>query len=160
MICQFMGSAEDAVVNTANPSQFIQNVPNQLTQNGRPIVQAVTSQFNPSSNNFVQNGQQFLQNGQLLAQNGQQFFQSGQQLVQNGQQFVQTQFPQSNQFQTQFGQNQYPVGTQFVPQNQFSQNQFGQQQFPQKPNGGLGDIANSLISAIAGRRKKRQTSMQ
>merc|ERR1719195_2565286 len=158
MICQFMGSAEDVVVNTvsnnfgsqsgqiaqsslnqfqANPSQFIQNVPNQLTQNGRPIVQAVTSQFNPSSNNFVQNGQQFLQNGQLLAQNGQQFFQSGQQLVQNGQQFIQTQFPLSNQFQTQFGQKQYS----------------------QKPSGGLGDIANSLISAIAGRRKKRQTSM-
>merc|ERR1712054_178869 len=150
MICQFMGRAEDAVVNTVSNNFGSQS--GQIAQSSLNQFQANPSQFNPSSNNFVQNGQQFLQNGQLLAQNGQQFFQSGQQ-------FVQTQFPQSNQFQTQFGQNQYPVGTQFVPQNQFSQNQFGQQQFPQKPSGGLGDIANSLISAIAGRRKKRQTSM-
>merc|ERR1719495_3049785 len=191
MICQFMGGAEDAVVNTvtnnfgsqsgqaaqssfnqfqSNPGQFIQNVPNQLTQNGRPIVQAITSQFSPSGsqfspsgNNFVQNGQQFLQNGQQLAQTGQQF-------VQNGQQFVQTQFPQSNQFQTQFGpqnQNQFGHQTQFVAQNQFaSQNQFvpqnqfsQQQQFSQQSSNALGDIANTLISAFAGRRKKRQTSM-
>merc|ERR1719495_1119428 len=190
MICQFMGGAEDAVVNTvtnnfgsqsgqaaqssfnqfqSNPGQFIQNVPNQLTQNGRPIVQAVTSQFSPSGNNFVQNGQQFLQNGQQLAQTGQQF-------VQNGQQFVQTQFPQSNQFQTQFGpqnQNQFGQQTQFVPQTQFvaqnqfaSQNQFGpqnqfsqQQQFSDQSSNALGDIANTIISAFAGRRKKRQTSM-
>merc|ERR1719495_1087598 len=167
MICQFMGGAEDAVVNTvtnnfgsqsgqaaqssfnqfqSNPGQFIQNVPNQLTQNGRPIVQAVTSQLSPSGNNFIQNGQQFLQNGQQLAQNGQQFFQTGQQFVQNGQQFVQTQFPQSNQFPTQ---------NQFVPQNQFSQ----QQQFSPQSSNALGDIANTIISAFAGRRKKRQTSM-
>merc|ERR1712072_1160839 len=191
MICQFMGGAEDAVVNTvtnnfgsqsgqaaqssfnqfqSNPGQFIQNVPNQLTQNGRPIVQAVTSQFSPSGNNFIQNGQQFLQNGQQLAQNGQQFFQTGQQFVQNGQQFVQTQFPQSNQFQTQFGlqnQNQFGQQTQFVAQNQFaSQNQFvpqnqfsQQQQFSQQSSNALGDIANTIISAFAGRRKKRQTSM-
>merc|ERR1719495_1450805 len=183
MICQFMGGAEDAVVNTvtnnfgsqsgqaaqssfnqfqSNPGQFIQNVPNQLTQNGRPIVQAVTSQFSPSGNNFIQNGQQFLQNGQQFAQ--------------NGQQFVQTQFPQSNQFQTQFGpqnQNQFGQQTQFVPQTQFvaqnqfaSQNQFvpqnqfsQQQQFSQQFSNALGDIANTIISAFAGRRKKRQTSM-
>jgi len=183
MICQFMGGAEDAVVNTvtnnfgsqsgqaaqssfnqfqSNPGQFIQNVPNQLTQNGRPIVQAVTSQFTPSGNNFIQNGQQFLQNGQQLAQNGQQFIQTGQQFVQNGQQFVQTQFPQSNQFQTQFGQqtqfvpqNQFGSQAQFVPQNQFSQ----QQQFSPQSSNALGDIANTIISAFTGRRKKRQTSM-
>ena len=197
MICQFMGGAEDAVVNTvtnnfgsqsgqaaqssfnqfqSNPGQFIQNVPNQLTQNGRPIVQAVTSQFTPSGNNFIQNGQQFLQNGQQLAQNGQQFIQTGQQFVQNGQQFVQTQFPQSNQFQTQFGpqnQNQFVQQTQFVPQTQFvTQNQFGsqpqfvpqnqfsqQQQFSPQSSNALGDIANTIISAFTGRRKKRQTSM-
>jgi len=199
MICQFMGSAEDAVVNTvsnnfgsqtgqiaqnnlnqfqSNPSQFVQNIPNQLGSNG-PIAQAVTSQFGQNGN-FGQNGQQFLQNGQQLFQNGQQVFQNGQQVfqngqqfvqngqqfVQNGQQFVQTQFPQSNQFQTQFNpQNQFSQQQQFIPQNQFSQqsqfipqNQFSQQVSPQ-PSNALGDIANTLISAFAGRRKKRQTSM-
>jgi len=42
-----------------------------------------------------------------------------------------------------------------VPQNQFSQ----QQQFSQQSSNALGDIANTIISAFAGRRKKRQTSM-
>jgi len=190
MICQFMGGAEDAVVNTvsnnfgsqtgqaaqssfnqfqSNPGQFIQNVPNQLSQNGQPIFQAVSSQFNQNGNNFAQTGQQFLQNGQQLAQNGQQFIQNGQQFVQNGQQFVQTQFPQGNQFQTQFGpqnQNKFGQATQFVPQNQFApqnqfvpQNQFNQQQFAPQSSNALEDIAGTILSAFAGRRKKRQTSM-
>jgi len=139
MICEFMGRAEDVVVNSVNnqlgpqtgqavqtginqfqtnPSQFLQT--NQLGQNG-PIVQAVTAQLGGQGNNLLQSGQQLFQNGQQLIQNGQQFLQSGQQ-------FAQTQFPQNGNRLVQVqqgGQTFYVPQNQLVTQNQLltSQNQ-------------------------------------
>jgi len=178
MICEFMGTAGDSVVNTisnnfgsqtgqiaqqnlqqfaSNPNQFAQTFPNQ-----------VSNQL--GSNQVFQNGQQFLNNGQ-------QFVQSGQQFVQTGQQLVQGQFPnqlsqfQNGQFQTQFAQpSQFvpqqtqfvPQQTQFVPQQtQFvpQQTQFVQQQQSQGSGFGLGDIASTLLSALGKKRRKRQTTM-
>merc|ERR1711936_119748 len=119
MICEFMGSAGDSVVNTisnnfgpqtgqltqqnlqqfaSNPNQFVQTFPNQ-----------VSSGF---SNQLVfQNGQQFVNNGQQFIQSGQQFAQTGQQLVQGQYPNQFSQFQTGQQFQTQFAQP-----SQFVPQ--------------------------------------------
>ncbi|XP_023342670.1 RNA polymerase II degradation factor 1 isoform X2 [Eurytemora carolleeae] len=142
MICEYMGSAEQTVVNAvtnnfgsqtgqlaqsglsqfqSNPQQFLQNLPGQLNQNNGPLTQAVTAQLGQNSP-FLQ------QNGQLLQNIGGQILQAG---LNGGQNQFQTQFAGQNQFGNQFaGQNQF--GNQFAGQNQFGnqfagQNQFGNQ---------------------------------
>merc|ERR1712241_1580024 len=168
MICEFMGSAGDAVANTvsnnfgsqtgqftqqnlqqfaSNPNQFVQTFPNQFTSG------QVANQL--GSTQVFQNGQQFLNNGQQFIQSGQQFAQTGQQLVQSQypNQFSQFQNIQNGQqFQTQFAQpSQFvPQQTQFIPQ---------QQQQPQGGGLGLGDIASTLMSVLGKKRRKRQTTM-
>jgi len=142
MICEFMGKAEDVVVNSvnsqfggqsgqivqnginqfqSNPNQFVQS--NQFGQNG-PFVQAVTSEI--QGNNIFQNGQQ-------LVQSGQQFLQNGQQLLQTGQQFIQTPLPQGGG--NRLVQVQHNGNSFLVPQSQLytTQNQgFAQQSVPQQ----------------------------
>merc|ERR1712038_2040313 len=148
MICEFMGSAGDAVANTVSNNFGSQ-----------------TGQFASNPNQFVQTFPNQFSSGQVANQLGStQVFQSGQQFVQTGQQLVQgqypnqfTQFQNGQQFRTQFSQpSQFvPQQTQFVPQ----QTQFVPQQQPQGGGLSLGNIASTLMSALGKKRRKRQTTM-
>merc|ERR1712038_466340 len=169
IICEFMGTAGDSVVNTISNNfgpqtgQITQQNLQQFASNPNQFVQTFPNQVSSGFSNQLGNNQVF-QNGQQFVNNGQQFIQSGQQFVQTGQQLVQGQYPnqfsqfQGGQFQTQFAQpSQFvPQQTQFVPQ----QTQFVQQQSPSQGGGfGLGDVASTLLSALGRRRRKRQTTM-
>merc|ERR1711936_635308 len=175
IICEFMGTAGDSVVNTISNNfgpqtgQLTQQNLQQFASNPNQFVQTFPNQVSSGFSNQLGNNQVF-QNGQQFLNNGQQFVQSGQQFVQTGQQLVQGQFPnqfsqfQNGQFQTQFAQpSQFvPQQTQFVPQQtQFvpQQSQFVQQQQSQGSGFGLGDIASTLLSALGKKRRKRQTTM-
>merc|ERR1719225_2337661 len=170
MICEFMGSAGDAVANTVSNNfgsqtgQFAQQNFQQFASNPNQFVQTFPNQFSSGqvanqlgSTQVFQNGQQFLNNGQQFLQSGQQFVQTGQQLVQGQYPNQFTQFQNGQQFQTQFAQpSQFvPQQTQFIPQ----QTQFVPQQQPQGGGLSLGNIASTLMSALGKKRRKRQTTM-
>merc|ERR1712241_726180 len=168
MICEFMGSAGDAVANTVSNNfgsqtgQFTQQNLQQFASNPNQFVQTFPSQFSSGQVANQLGSTQVFQNGQQFLNNGQQFIQSGQQFAQTGQQLVQSQYPNQfsqfqniqngQQFQTQFAQpSQFvPQQTQFIPQ---------QQQQPQGGGLGLGDIASTLMSVLGKKRRKRQTTM-
>merc|ERR1712241_1323625 len=157
MICEFMGSAGDAVANTVSNNfgsqtgQFAQQNFQQFASNPNQFVQTFPNQFSSGQVANQLGSTQVFQNGQQFLNNGQQFLQSGQQFVQTGQQLVQSQYPNQfsqfqniqngQQFQTQFAQpSQFvPQQTQFIPQ---------QQQQPQGGGLGLGDIASTLMSVL------------
>merc|ERR1719225_1199757 len=151
MICEFMGSAGDAVANT---------VSNNFGSQTGQFTQQNFQQFASNPNQFVQTFPNQFTSGQVANQlGGTQVFQNGQQFAQTGQQLVQSQYPNQfsqfqsgQQFQTQFAQpSQFiPQQTQFIPQ---------QQQQPQGGGFGLGDIASTLMSVLGKKRRKRQTTM-